>query len=54
MGWIQIRMDTELLPGSGTRKIQSWIRTRNKSFWIRNTATDTACPVDANFSCAGR
>ena len=32
-------MDPELLPGSGsgTRKIQSWIRIRNKSFRIRNT-----------------
>ena len=29
-GWIRIRMDPELLPGSGTRKIQSWIRIRNK------------------------
>ena len=32
MGWIRIRMDPELLPGSGsgsgTRKIQSWIRIR--------------------------
>ena len=28
-------MDPELLPGSGTRKIQSWIR--NKSFRIHNT-----------------
>ena len=32
--WIRIRMDPELLPGSGsgsgTRKIQSWIRIRNK------------------------
>ena len=35
MGWIWIRMDPELFPGSGTRKIQSW--TRNKSFWICNT-----------------
>ena len=26
IGWIQIRMDPELLPGSGTQKIQSWIR----------------------------
>ena len=34
---IWIRMDPELLPGSGTRKIQSWIRIQNKSFWIRNT-----------------
>ena len=33
-------MDPELLPGSGsgTRKIQSWIRIRNKSIWIHNTA----------------
>ena len=30
-----IRMDPELLPGSGTWKIQSWIR--NKSFRIHNT-----------------
>ena len=30
-------MDPELLPGSGTRKIQSWIQIRNKSFRIRNT-----------------
>ena len=29
MGWIQIRMDPELLTRSGTRKIQSWIRIRN-------------------------
>ena len=40
--WIRIRMDPELLPGSGsgsgTRKIQSWIRIRNKSFRIHNTA----------------
>ena len=35
MGWIRIRMDPELLPGSGTQKIQSWIR--NKSFRIHNT-----------------
>ena len=34
---IQIRMDPELLPGSGTRNLQSWIRIRNKSFRIRNT-----------------
>ena len=41
MGWIRIRihMDPELLPGYGTRKIQSWIRIRNKSFLIRNTAS---------------
>ena len=39
MGWIliRIRMDPELLPGSGTQKIQSWIRIRNKSFRIHNT-----------------
>ena len=41
MGWIRIRMDQELLPGSGyesgTRKTQSWIRIRNKSFRIHNT-----------------
>ena len=30
--------DPELLPGSGTRKIQSWIRIRNKSFQTRNAA----------------
>ena len=30
IGWIRIRMDPELLPGSGSRKIQSWIRIRNK------------------------
>ena len=37
IGWIRIRirMDPELLPGSGTRKIQS--RIRNKSFRIHNT-----------------
>ena len=36
---IQTRMDPELVPGSGsgTRKIQSWIRIRNKSFRIHNT-----------------
>ena len=40
MAWIRIRMDPKLLPGSesGTRKIQSWIRIRNKSLWIHNTA----------------
>ena len=38
MLWIRIRMDPEILPGSGTRKIQSWIRIRNKSFRIHNTA----------------
>ena len=39
MGWIQIRLDQELLPGSGsgTWKIQNWIRIRNKSFRIWNT-----------------
>ena len=39
MGWIRTRMDQELLPGagSGTLKIQSWIRIWNKSFRIRNT-----------------
>ena len=37
IGWIRICMDPELLPGSGTRKIQSWIRIRYKSFRIRNT-----------------
>ena len=37
-GWIRIRMDRKLLPGSGTRKIQSWIRVRNKSFRIHNNA----------------
>ena len=37
--WIRIRMDPELMPGSrsGTGKIQSWIRIRNKSFQIHNT-----------------
>ena len=37
MGWIRIRMDPKLLPGSGsgTLKIQSWIW--NKSFRIHNT-----------------
>ena len=30
-------MDPEILPGSGTRKIQSLIRIRNKLFRIRNT-----------------
>ena len=39
MAWI--RMDPELLPGSGTRKIQGWIRIRNKSFRIHNTASPT-------------
>ena len=43
MSWIQICMDPEILPGfgSGTRKIQSWIRIRirNKSFRIQNTGT---------------
>ena len=34
--WIRIRMDPELLPGSVTRKIQSWIRIRNKSFRIHH------------------
>ena len=38
MGWIRIRKDLKFLPGSGTRKIQSWIRIRNKSFRIHNTA----------------
>ena len=35
MGWIRIRMDPELLPGSGygTRKIQSWIRIHNTGFF---------------------
>ena len=28
MGWIRIRMDLELLPRSGSRKIQSWIQIR--------------------------
>ena len=42
-GWIRIRMDPELLPGSGsrTRKIQSWIRIRSKQFRIRNTVLMT-------------
>ena len=31
-------MDPELLLGYGTQKIQSYIRIRNKSFRIRNTA----------------
>ena len=35
VGWSRIRMDPELLPGSGTQKVQSWIR--NKSFRIRKT-----------------
>ena len=35
MGWIRIRMDPELWPGSRFRKIQTWIR--NKSFRIHNT-----------------
>ena len=34
IGWIRIRIDPELLPGSGSRKIPSWIRFRNKSFRI--------------------
>ena len=34
MGWIRIRMDTELLPWSGTRKIQSWIRIHNTVYHI--------------------
>ena len=38
MAWIRIRMDPELLHGSGARKIQSWIR--NKSFLIHNTAVN--------------
>ena len=38
MDWIRIRMDPELLPGTGTRKIPSLIRIQNKSFWICNTA----------------
>ena len=38
MGWIRIRMDPELLPGSGFWKIQSWIRIQNKSFRIRDIA----------------
>ena len=37
MGWIRIRMDPELLHGSGTRKLKSWIRIRNTSFQIHNT-----------------
>ena len=41
MGWIRIRMDPTLLPGSGTRKIQSWIRIQNKSFRIHNTGNKT-------------
>ena len=35
MVWIRIRMYLELLPGSGTQKIQR--RIRNKTFRIRNT-----------------
>ena len=37
-------MDPEILPGfgSGTRKIQSWIQNRNKSFRIHNTANRIA------------
>ena len=40
MGWIRIRMDPEILPGSGsgTWKIQSWIRIWNNQFRIHNTA----------------
>ena len=47
MGWIRIRMDSKLLPGSGsgTRKIQSWIRILNKSFRIRKTAFSFQIPV---------
>ena len=43
IGWIRIRMDPVLLPGSGsgTRKVQSWIR--NKQFRIHNTADMLAC-----------
>ena len=39
MTGIRIRIDPELLPGSGsgTMKIQSWIWIRNKSFRIHNT-----------------
>ena len=37
VAWIRIRMDPELLSGSWTRKIQSWIR--NKPFLILNTGT---------------
>ena len=43
MGWIRIHMDPELLPGSGTLKIQSWIRIRNKSFRIHKVS---ACTMD--------
>ena len=41
MGWIRIRMDPELLPGygSGTQKIQSWIR--KKSFRIQYSGSTT-------------
>ena len=39
IGWIRIRIriDPELLPGSRTRKIQSWILILNKSSRICNT-----------------
>ena len=63
MGWIRIRMDPELLPGSGsrTRKIPSWIWIRNKSFRIHNTdffvivrlgsrSDGAAIPADRNAS----
>ena len=43
-------MDLELLPGSGTRKIQSWIRIRNKSFRIHNTAFYTVHVTEWQFS----
>ena len=38
-------VDPELLPGSGsgTRKIQSWIRIRNKSFRIHITVCRYRC-----------
>ena len=50
MGWIRIRMDPELLPGSGsgTRKIQSWIWIRNKSFRIHNNNKNSHYSVSDN------
>ena len=40
MVWIRIRVDPELLPGSGTQEIQSWIQIRNKSFRIHITLSN--------------
>ena len=38
IGWIRnFCLDPELLPGSGTRKIQSWIRIRKIAFRFRDT-----------------